>query len=84
MKIEKISVYGAGSWGTALALQLARNDIDVLLWDINTKHVEVINHARENHYYLAGIPFPDNVNCSSELSDMLNHADYQLILWVLN
>lgn len=78
--IKKISVYGAGSWGSALALQLARNNIDVLLWDINEKHVESINYARENHYYLAGIPFPDNLSCSDKLDDMLEHADYQLIV----
>ncbi len=80
MSIKKISIYGAGSWGTALALQLARNHIDVLLWDINSKHIEVINHARENYYYLAGIPFPDNLNCTTNIDDAVAYANYQLIV----
>ena len=80
MTIKKISVYGAGSWGTALALQLARNNIDVLLWDINPSQVKNINAARENTRYLPDIPFPDNLNCSPHLSDVLQHADYQLIV----
>lgn len=79
-KIQKISVYGAGSWGTALALQLARNDIDVLLWDINPDQATAINNARMNNLYLPHINFPDNLSCSSNLEDMLNHADYQLIV----
>jgi len=78
--IKKISVYGAGSWGTALALQLARNDIDVLLWDIKPKQVTAINSARMNSRYLPYINFPNNLNCNSNLEDMLDHADYQLIV----
>lgn len=79
-KIKKISVYGAGSWGTALALQLARNNIDVLLWDMNPDQVTAINHARMNSLYLPYTSFPDNINCNSNLEDMLTHADYQLIV----
>lgn len=78
--ISKIAVYGAGSWGTALALQLARNNIDVLLWDYNPEHVDALKTHRENQYYLPGITFPDNLNCSNNISDLMNHADFQLIV----
>jgi len=77
---DKISVYGAGSWGTALALQLARNGIEVLLWDFNPEHIQAYDKARENTIYLPGIPFPDNLRCSSSLEDMVKHADDQLIV----
>jgi glycerol-3-phosphate dehydrogenase (NAD(P)+) len=77
---QKIAVYGAGSWGTALALQLARNGIDVLLWDFNPEHVELYEKARENSHYLPGIPFPDNLHCTDSLEKMLKHADEQLIV----
>lgn len=77
---KKMAVYGAGSWGTALALQLARNGIDVLLWDFNPEHVASYEKARENTHYLPGIPFPDNLHCSDSLAAMLNHADEQLIV----
>lgn len=77
---DRISVYGAGSWGTALALQLARNGIDVLLWDFNSEHVALYESARENTRYLPDIPFPDNLHCTDSLEEMMQHADDQLIV----
>lgn len=77
---DKISVYGAGSWGTALALQLARNGIDVLLWDYNPEHVSLYESKRENINYLPGIPFPDNLRCTNSIEEMVQHADDQLIV----
>ena len=76
----KIAVYGAGSWGTALALQLARNGLDVLLWDINPEHVALYESSRENTNYLPGIPFPDNLHCTDSLEEMVKHSDDQLIV----
>ncbi len=78
--IQTISVYGAGSWGTALALQLARNNIDVLLWDFNAKHIAEYQKARENIHYLSGIPFPDNLQCSDKIEDCIQHSHNQLIV----
>jgi len=77
---DKISVYGAGSWGTALALQLARNGIDVLLWDYNPEHTALYEQKRENVNYLPGIPFPDNLHCTDSIEAMVNHAQDQLIV----
>lgn len=77
---DRISVYGAGSWGTALALQLARNGIDVLLWDINPEHIAAYDKARENTNYLPGIPFPDNLRCTDSLEAAVKHANDQLIV----
>jgi len=77
---KKISVYGAGSWGTALALQLARNGIDVLLWDFNPEHIALYERKRENCNYLPDIPFPDNLRCSDSIEALVEHADDQLIV----
>ena len=77
---QKISVYGAGSWGTALALQLARNGIDVLLWGFNPEHIAACDKARENTEYLPGIPFPDNLKCSDSIEDLVQHSHDQLIV----
>lgn len=79
-KISRISVYGAGSWGTALALQLARNDIDVLLWGREVKHIERLNQERENTRYLPGILFPNHLQCTISLTDMVAYSDHQLIV----
>ncbi len=78
--LTRISVYGAGSWGTALALQLARNGIDVLLWGRLPEHMEQLALDRANTRYLPGIKFPSNLHCTSSLEDMVNHSRYQLIV----
>lgn len=77
---DKISVYGAGSWGTALALQLARNGIDVLLWDFNPEHIAAYDKARENTGYLPGIPFPDKLRCTDSIEAAVQHSHDQLIV----
>lgn len=76
----KISVYGAGSWGTALALQLARNGLDVLLWDFNSEHIALCGEQRENTHYLPGIPFPESLKCTDSIEEMVQHANDQLIV----
>jgi glycerol-3-phosphate dehydrogenase (NAD(P)+) len=73
-------VYGAGSWGTALALQLARNGLDVLLWDISPEHVATLNQERENARYLPGIPFPDKLDCSNDLKAVAAFSRYHLVV----
>ena len=78
--IKTISVYGAGSWGTALALQLARNNINVLLWDFNADYIADYQAAGENIHFLAGIPFPDNLQCTDKLEECIQHSHNQLIV----
>jgi glycerol-3-phosphate dehydrogenase (NAD(P)+) len=79
-RLSRISVYGAGSWGTALALQLARNGIDVLLWDFHPERAEILNNERENTYYLPGIRFPDSLRCTARLEEVVEHAQHQLLV----
>jgi len=59
---ETIAVLGAGSWGTALALQLARNDLQVNLWGHDPAHVERLAAERENRRYLPGFPLAGNIH----------------------
>ena len=77
---DTFSVYGAGSWGTALALQLARNGIDVQLWGHRPSQLQQYNDARENSDYLPGITFPDTLRCNDDLKAMTQHSLYQLIV----
>jgi len=77
---SRISVYGAGSWGTALALQLARNGLEVMLWDYTPEHIAHYDEARENTHYLPGISFPDNLHCTDSIDVMMNHASDQLVV----
>ena len=56
-----IAVFGAGSWGTALALQFARSARDVRLWGRDEKQLRAIRTNRCNDRYLPGAAFPDNL-----------------------
>ena len=49
---QPVLVQGAGSWGTALALVLARNNHQVYLWDIDSDVIEDIKLRRHNARYL--------------------------------
>ncbi|MCZ6668392.1 MAG: glycerol-3-phosphate dehydrogenase, partial [Gammaproteobacteria bacterium] len=48
----RVAVFGAGSWGTALAIQLARNSVEVNLWGHRAEHIENLARDRENRAYL--------------------------------
>ncbi|MEY4685383.1 MAG: hypothetical protein RLZ25_1842 [Pseudomonadota bacterium] len=67
----EISVLGAGSWGTALALVLARNNHNVRLWGHNPRRMEQIQRERCNAQYLPGVPFPGNLFALPDLSEAL-------------
>ena len=66
-----VAVLGAGSWGTALALQLARNDQAVRLWGHNPEHLSQLRKDHENNRHLPGIAFPGNIEVMDELSQVL-------------
>lgn len=68
---QPIAVLGAGSWGTALAILLARNGSAVRLWDHNSARVVELNRERENRCYLPGIPLPENLQVFADLQEML-------------
>ena len=67
-----IAVLGAGSWGTALALLLARNGNETRLWAKNPEHVQQMQQSSENTKYLPGVRFPDNLNVYSDLEVCLD------------
>lgn len=65
------AVLGAGSWGTALALVLARNGHDVLLWDHEPARAQQMAVQRENQRYLPGIGLPENLHVTADLQQAL-------------
>jgi glycerol-3-phosphate dehydrogenase (NAD(P)+) len=67
MKIDKIAMMGAGSWGTALALLLARKGLNVTLWDRDVNHVAKLAQDRENKRHQAGHPFPETLEVTDSL-----------------
>lgn len=61
MTTESVLVLGAGSWGTALALALARNNHNVYLWDINSELINDLKKDKSNKRYIPDVTFPDNL-----------------------
>ena len=57
-----VTVLGDGSFGTALSLQLAKNDCEVRLWSAFAEQSAAIARDRENKRYLPGIHLPGNVH----------------------
>ncbi len=65
----KVTLLGAGSWGTAMAAQAARhlNDGDVCLWSRDTNQLEEIRKTSQNNAYLPGIVLPKNIQLEASL-----------------
>lgn len=64
-----IAILGAGSWGTALALNLARRNQSVRLWTHEVDRVETMVAEGANNRYLRGHPFPKNISLTHQLAD---------------
>jgi len=73
-----VAVLGAGSWGTALGLLLARNGYAVHLWGHDPDEIAPLRRDRENRRYLAGIPFPPTLSAGTDLAEALAGADLVL------
>jgi glycerol-3-phosphate dehydrogenase (NAD(P)+) len=73
--MNKIAMIGAGSWGTALALLLARKGCPVLLWDRDSAHIEQLSGDRENKRYQPGHSFPGGLEVTVRLEDAVRDAE---------
>ncbi len=67
-----VLVLGAGSWGTALALVLARNGRTTYLWDCSVAHIKSLQRDKSNNRHLPGHAFPDNLIPVSDLFSALD------------
>ncbi|MGG2092894.1 NAD(P)H-dependent glycerol-3-phosphate dehydrogenase [Bacillus sp. S13(2024)] len=78
--MKKITVVGAGSWGTALAMVLADNGHDVRLWGNRVELMNEINEKHENSRYLPGITLPASIVAYSSLEEALAGVDTVLLV----
>jgi len=76
----KITVLGAGSYGTAMAICLARNGNKTLLWGRDADHVAAMKQDRENEQYLDGCPFPENLELEPDLEKAVKASDNILVV----
>jgi glycerol-3-phosphate dehydrogenase (NAD(P)+) len=73
----KITILGAGAWGTALAMALAKRH-DVLLWGRNAAALSAMQRDHENKPYLPGFALPPSLQCSGDFDAALAHIDTPL------
>lgn len=69
-----VTVLGAGSYGTALAIALARNGYHTYLWGHNPQKMAQLAIDRENREFLPGIDFPDTLHIETDLRQSLVHS----------
>jgi len=74
------AVLGAGSWGTALSMQLLRSGSRAVLWDWNREHIEAVGKARCNERFLPDYPLPDGLVVEPDLERAVRMADEILIV----
>lgn len=75
----KIAIIGAGSWGSALAINLAKNKNDVLLWGRDKNRILKMREQNSNYQYLPEIPFPKNLHVTDSLNHCLESAEFPII-----
>jgi glycerol-3-phosphate dehydrogenase (NAD(P)+) len=70
----KVSVIGAGSWGTTVAA-IVSDHTRAVLWGRNPELVDAINRTHQNDTYLAGIALPESLHATSDLAAACTDAD---------
>ncbi len=76
----RISVLGAGNWGTTLSTICAGNKNEVLLWEFDKENCRSINKYKENKKYLPGIKLTDSIKVTSEVSKISEYPDITIFV----
>jgi len=75
VKNNKVTVLGAGAWGTAIACLLSRNGNDVMLWSVEDSVAKEIESTRCNRKYLPDVEIHESVRTTSSLSVACEHSN---------
>lgn len=79
-QVKPIAVLGAGSWGTALAISLARNAEPAILWGRNKAQMAAYDTERRNRRYLPDAVFPERLKVSSDLPQTITDVNDVIIV----
>ena len=75
MQAKHIAVIGAGGWGTAIALVLAKKGHKIKLWSRRQDFCDHLYKTRENTSYLPGVLLPANILFTSSMQDAVTGSD---------
>ena len=73
--MSRVSFLGAGSWGTALAIMLAKNGHSVVLWSAVNDEVKMLSEHREHRGRLPGVKLPETVVVTGNLEEACKGYD---------
>lgn len=73
--MAKISVLGAGSWGTALSVLLSNNGHEVRLWSRFQEEVDALKETRELTSKLPGVHIPENIDLTADVKSCVETAE---------
>ena len=77
--MKRVTVLGAGSWGTALAAMLAERGVEVQFWGRDPELMTAIAQTRMNERYVPDAKLPENVLVTSSMTE-LQPADATLVV----
>ncbi len=77
----KVSVFGGGSWGSAMAHQLARREHEVCLWALEPEVVEGINTNRRNPLFISDLELHSGIHAVNDLRVAARHSS--IWVWVV-
>ncbi|MGF1642873.1 MAG: NAD(P)H-dependent glycerol-3-phosphate dehydrogenase [Thiotrichales bacterium] len=80
MDVKPVAVFGAGAWGTALALQIQRNGFEVMLWGRDRAQIDAMRATRANPHYLPGVVLPPELQFTSDLEAAARFAAFWVIV----
>lgn len=70
---KSIAILGAGSWGTALAMQAARSGGEVMIWSHKPEVVAGINNKHKNPLHLSDLILPENVKATTDIEEITKY-----------
>ena len=74
--MANVGIMGAGSWGTALALLLHKNNHQVTVWSISEDEVRMLSEKREHTSKLPGVKLPEDMEFTSDMEAAIQGKDF--------
>ena len=79
--MKNIGIIGAGSWGTALAVNLAKNNHEITIWSIMEDEIKMLNKHREHIDKLPGIKLNDNIQFTTDMVKAIKGMDIIILVY---
>lgn len=76
-----VSIIGAGSWGTSLAVHLSKNGHEVRVWSLFQEEIDMLSRELEHLDKLPGVKVPETVRFTADLAECLK--DHEIIVLVV-